>query len=209
VPIAFVWANATEVLLKLGQSTEIANLSGVYMRCLTPGLLFYAWNISVQTYMQSQRITKPSAVAGVVAAVFHVPLNYLFIFQFGWGYKGAAIATSTSNGVVLAMNVGYLRFWKKDGVDDDDKTSLRTPRENTTTWTGWSVSAATSEWRPFLRLALPGILMMAEWWASELNIILAGWLPDPERNVAAVSIFQITRWRLCSQSGSPSPRLPG
>ena len=192
VPIAFVWANATEVLLKLGQSTEIANLSGVYMRCLTPGLLFYAWNISVQTYMQSQRITKPSAVAGVVAAVFHVPLNYLFIFQFGWGYKGAAIATSTSNGVVLAMNVGYLRFWKKDGVDDDDKTSLRTPRENTTTWTGWSVSAATSEWCPFLRLALPGILMMAEWWASELNIILAGWLPDPERNVAAVSIFQIT-----------------
>lgn len=181
VPIICVWANAEHVLLQLGQDAEIARLSAMYMNNLIPGLVFYAWNISVQAYMQSQRVTKPSAVAGVVAAVFHVPVNYLFIHQFEWGYAGAALATSWSNGVVLLMNVAYLKLMKKNSNN-----------ENENTWAGWSIIAAFSEWRPFLRLALPGILMMAEWWASELNIILAGWLPDPERNVAAVSIFQIT-----------------
>ena len=192
LPIAATWTNAEAVLLRLGQDPDIARLSGVYMRCLIPGLFFYAWNISTQAYMQSQRITKPSAVAGVVAAAAHVPMNYLFIHTFGWGYAGAGLATSWSNGVVLCVNVAYLcHFKNRDAkrVDDDDDAAAL---EETRTWTGWSLRDATSEWRPFLRLALPGVLMMAEWWASELNILIAGWLPDPERNVAAVSIFQIT-----------------
>ena len=197
-PIAATWTNAEAVLLRLGQDPDIAHLSGVYMRCLIPGLFFYAWNISTQAYMQSQRITKPSAVAGVVAAAAHVPMNYLFIHAFGWGYAGAGLATSWSNGVVLSVNVAYLCLFKdrdanRRGVDDvpsgDDDAAARV---SSRTWTGWSLRDATSEWRPFLRLALPGVLMMAEWWASELNILIAGWLPDPERNVAAVSIFQIT-----------------
>ena len=198
LPIAATWTNAEAVLLRLGQDPDIARLSGVYMRCLIPGLFFYAWNISTQAYMQSQRITKPSAVAGVVAAAAHVPMNYLFIHAFGWGYAGAGLATSWSNGVVLSVNVAYLCLFKdrdanRRGVDDvpsgDDDAAARV---SSRTWTGWSLRDATSEWRPFLRLALPGVLMMAEWWASELNILIAGWLPDPERNVAAVSIFQIT-----------------
>ena len=194
VPVAATWTNAEAVLLRLGQDPDIARLSGVYMRCLIPGLFFYAWNISTQAYMQSQRITKPSAVAGVVAAAAHVPMNYLFIHTFGWGYAGAGLATSWSNGVVLCVNVAYLCHFKdRDAkrVDgDDDAAAARVSSK--ATWTGWSLRDATSEWRPFLRLALPGVLMMAEWWASELNILIAGWLPDPERNVAAVSIFQIT-----------------
>jgi MATE family multidrug resistance protein len=181
VPISLSWINAESVLLRLGQDPEIATLSGVYMRCLIPGLFFYAWNISTQTYMQSQRITRPSAAAGVIAATLHVPVNYVFIHAFKWGYAGAGLATSWSNGVVLLVNVSYLRYFKE--VSGDEKTK---------TWTGWSVKDAFSELTPFLRLAVPGVFMMAEWWASELNIILAGWLPDPRRNVAAVSIFQIT-----------------
>ena len=112
VPVAAMWTNAEAVLLRLGQDPDIARLSGVYMRCLIPGLFFYAWNISTQAYMQSQRITKPSAVAGVVAAAAHVPMNYLFIHTFGWGYAGAGLATSWSNGVVLCVNVVYLCHFK-------------------------------------------------------------------------------------------------
>jgi MATE family multidrug resistance protein len=94
-------------------------------------------------------------------------------------YVGAGLATSWSNGVVLAINVGWLCF---------DKSHIAAGRSST--WGGWSLKAATSEWGPFLRLALPGILMMAEWWASEANILIAGLLPNPTYNVAGVSIFQ-------------------
>lgn len=183
VPIAFAWGAAEPALLALGQEPEIAHASALYIRALIPGLFFYAWNICVQAYLQSQRITRPSAVAGVVAACLHVPANLLFIRGFGLGFVGAGLATSWSNGVVLCINVSYLCF-------HPSRLRLAATRERT--WEGWDLKAATSEWGPFLRLAIPGILMMAEWWASEANVLLAGWLPDPEYNVAGVSIFQVT-----------------
>ena len=133
---------------------------------------------------RSQGISEPGAVAGVVAALLHVPANVAFIRGAGLGFAGAGLATSWSNGVVLSINAGYLAFAHQ-------RTPFFTPHAHET-WDGWSAEAALTEWGPFLRLALPGILMMAEWCASEANILNAGWLPDPELNVAAVSIFQVT-----------------
>ena len=182
VPIAVAWSAMEPVLVALGQDRDIARASGQYMQTLIPGLFFYAWNICVQAYLQSQRITRPGAVAGVVAAILHVPANLLFINVFGLGFVGAGLATSWSNGVVLAINVSYLCF----------HPSRRRLPPAERTWERWNLKAATSEWGPFLRLALPGILLMGEWWASEANILIAGWLPDPELNVAGVSIFQVT-----------------
>ena len=34
----------------------------------------------VQSYLQSQKITKPQAIAGVVAATLHIPLNWILIY---------------------------------------------------------------------------------------------------------------------------------
>ena len=179
VPISLAWWCSEGILRILGQDHDLAKASASYIRALIPGLFFYAWNVCLTAYLQSQRITRPAALAGVVAAVMHFPANVVFIHTLGLGYVGAGLATSWSNGVVLCLNVLYASRFKKDEPGRE-------------TWPGFSVSAATTEWRPFLRLALPGILMMSEWWASEANILLAGLLPDPEYNVAAVSIFQVT-----------------
>ena len=179
VPISLAWWCSEGILRILGQEHDLAKASASYIRALIPGLFFYAWNVCLTAYLQSQRITRPAALAGVVAAVMHFPANIVFIHALGLGYVGAGLATSWSNGVVLCLNVLYASWFKRDEPGRE-------------TWPGFSVSAATTEWRPFLRLALPGILMMSEWWASEANILLAGLLPDPEYNVAAVSIFQVT-----------------
>lgn len=179
VPISLAWWYSEGILRILGQEHDLAKASASYIRALIPGLFFYAWNVCLTAYLQSQRITRPAALAGVVAAVMHFPANIVFIHALGLGYVGAGLATSWSNGVVLCLNVLYASWFKRDEPGRE-------------TWPGFSVRAATTEWRPFLRLALPGILMMSEWWASEANILLAGLLPDPEYNVAAVSIFQVT-----------------
>ena len=43
----------------------------------------------------------------------------------------------------------------------------------------------------YLSLAVPGLLTISEWWASEVAIFLAGHLkPDPEIAVAAMAIYQ-------------------
>ncbi len=179
LPISLAWWCSEGILVNLGQEPALAQASAAYIRALIPGLFFYAWNMCLTAYLQSQRVTKPAALAGVVAAVMHVPANVVFIHALKFGYVGAALATSWSNGVVLCLNVLYAVRFK---VDEPGRE----------TWPGFSARAATTEWKPFLALALPGILMMAEWWASEANILLAGLLPDPEYNVAAVSIFQVT-----------------
>lgn len=36
------------------------------------------------------------------------------------------------------------------------------------TWHGWTRAAAFSKWVPYLRLALPSLLLISEWWASEV-----------------------------------------
>jgi Na+-driven multidrug efflux pump len=53
-------------------------------------------------------------------------------------------------------------------------------------WASWS------NWWPLLRLGLPNLFMMSEWWASEIIIFLSGRLPNPEACVAAMSIYQNT-----------------
>ena len=179
LPISLAWWYSEGILRILGQEHELAKASASYIRALIPGLFFYAWNVCLTAYLQSQRITRPAALASVAAAVMHFPANVVFIHALGLGYVGAGLASSWSNGVVLCLNVLYASRFKRDEPGRE-------------TWPGFSVRAATTEWRPFLRLALPGILMMSEWWASEANILLAGLLPDPEYNVAAVSIFQVT-----------------
>ena len=48
------------------------------------------------------------AVASAVALLVHVPANYLFIYTWGGGYKGAAMAISAVQWVNLGMVLTYV-----------------------------------------------------------------------------------------------------
>ena len=37
-----------------------------------------------------------------------------------------------------------------------------------------------------------GLLMISEWWASEVAVMAAGLLPDPQRQLSAMAIYQNT-----------------
>ena len=54
------------------------------------------------------------------------------------------------------------------------------------TWDGWSWSSL-REWWPFLRLGLPGMLMIClEWWAFEIGTVISGMLGETELAVNSV-----------------------
>ena len=36
------------------------------------------------------------------------------------------------------------------------------------------------------------MLLISEWWASETVVIMGGLLPDPERQLSAMNIYQLT-----------------
>ena len=55
------------------------------------------------------------------------------------------------------------------------------------TWGGWSL-ASLSEWWLFLKLALPGMIMLClEWWSAEITTFIAGIVSEEE--LAANSVW--------------------
>jgi MATE family multidrug resistance protein len=59
-------------------------------------------------------------------------------------------------------------------------------------WQGWSIDALNArEMIEFLRLGGAGLVMIMEWWASEIAILMSG-LSDGSQGLSAMSLYQMT-----------------
>ncbi len=147
--------------------------------------------------------------------MLHVPLNFLFIYGFGFGWRGAAVATSLNQIltplVLIAIITGYRppcfaalcarldKLLVPSATASVSTTSSSTTATFTTTtseylkcWPGWRWEAL--ELQPmidFLRLALGGLVMIMEWWASEIAILMAG-AADGSIGLSTLAIYQTT-----------------
>ncbi|GBG82448.1 hypothetical protein CBR_g34825 [Chara braunii] len=173
--IVTVWLNVDSILILLGQDPAMVAVTKNYLFLTIPDLVSYALIIPLRTYLRSQCITIPLSICACIVLAIHIPLNYVLIFKAGLGYKGAAVATviTDTNFALLLVLV----IW------------LRTPKEGPSRWHGWSWECL-KEWRPILKLGVPScVSIVVEWWSFELLNILAGLLPSPDTNVAAMSIL--------------------
>ncbi|KAI9490952.1 mate-domain-containing protein [Zychaea mexicana] len=161
IPIAIVWWNATRILLALNQEPELALHAGIFLRYLLLGAPAFIAFEGIKKYLQAQGIMKASTYALMIASPLNFGLNYLLVHgkPYNLGFIGAPLATSISYWLMLALLLLYIRFYKGSEA-----------------WGGWSREAFT-EWWPFLKLAVPGILMVcSEWWAFELAALAASYL---------------------------------
>ena len=69
-------------------------MAGDFCVRLIPGLPPLYLFMVLTKYCQSQGILSPSVIIGVVANLFNVAFNYLLIYVYGYGLKGAPVATS-------------------------------------------------------------------------------------------------------------------
>ena len=174
LPVSLMWLLSQPILLALGQSQLLATDASLFLKYLIPGLLFFSMSICIQNWLHSQSKTKLVLFVTVIVAIIH-PINcYVFVFTFKLGYLGAAIASSVSKFIeficLFSLLLSYTSF------------SFR----------GIIVGQLWKEWLPFLALGLPGLVMMSEWWASEIIIFLSGLLADPELKVSTMAIYQNT-----------------
>ncbi|KAI8147723.1 mate-domain-containing protein [Fennellomyces sp. T-0311] len=161
IPIAIVWWNATRILLALNQEPELALQAGTFLRYLMLGAPAFIAFEGVKKYLQAQGIMQASTYVLMIASPLNFGLNYLLVHGQPWnlGFIGAPLATSISYWVMLVLILLYIRNVRGSEA-----------------WGGWSREAWTGWW-PFLRLALPGILMVcSEWWAFELAALAASYL---------------------------------
>eukprot|EP00980_Cylindrotheca_fusiformis_P022239 scaffold9153_cov121-Cylindrotheca_fusiformis.AAC.3 len=174
IPIGIWWMLGTETaLVTLGQDSEIAAMTDSYLRVLAPGLWAYAVSWTLTAWVQSIGMADVPAYAAVLGLVLHVPFNccnrllpddtgYLFCSEHGRGR-----VLEASGGVSIGMSK---LSWKKELI--------------------LAVSSLEGLYQ-YMKLAVPGIVIISEWWASEFSIFLSGRLePFPEAALGGMTIYQ-------------------
>ena len=84
------------------------------------GLPFMMIGTTLNSIIRADGSPKYAMTSMVIGAILNVILDPIFIFVFKMGVEGAAIATSISQFVTVAMNVAYLRKLKTIKITRDD-----------------------------------------------------------------------------------------
>ncbi len=103
-----------EFLSAMGAPAEIRPLAREYAFGMFPFLVMGALTNTIPFFIRLDGAPNYAMRCCVVGAVVNIVLDYLFIFEFGWGLFGAAIATSIGNTLGAIMAIVYL--CRKDSV---------------------------------------------------------------------------------------------
>lgn len=157
LPVAVLWFFSEPVFGLLGQEPELCRRSAVFLGWLIPGGLGHIYFECMKKYLQAQEIMRPGTYALLVTSPVNVGLNYLFVYTFKMGLKGAPVATGISYWLSFLLLVGYACL--VDGWQ---------------AWGGWS-RRCLQNLRTFARLAFLGVVHVGtEWWAFEIVALAAG-----------------------------------
>ncbi|KAL4806774.1 mate-domain-containing protein [Aspergillus unguis] len=159
IPIAVVWFFADKILVSIVPEKDVAELAGLYLKVVILGAPGYAAFESAKRYVQAQGIFSASLYVLLICAPLNAFMNWLFVWQFEWGFIGAPIAVAITDNLMPLLLFLYVYF-----IDGSE------------CWNGLT-KRALSNWGPMIRLALPGLLMVeAECLAFEVLTLGSSYL---------------------------------
>ncbi|XP_057843556.1 protein DETOXIFICATION 33 [Cryptomeria japonica] len=168
---SLVYLFAAPLLKVLGQSEQVADLTGQFALWSLPQLFAYANYFPTQKFFQSQRkvIVQATICAGSLAC--HVFLNWLLITKLGFGLLALAMALNASWWLVVIGQFLYVVI----GPFPE-------------TWTGFSVDIFHDVWS-FLKLsASSAVMACVDLWYYRVLALLTGILNNPAIAVDSYSI---------------------
>lgn len=110
-----------DLLWAFGASEKTIGYATDYMGIYAIGTVFVQLTLGMNSYITAQGFTKESMVSVLIGAVCNIVLDPVFIFGFGMGVRGAALATVISQCASCIWALAFL-FGKK--------TTLKIRREN-------------------------------------------------------------------------------
>ncbi|KDR80908.1 hypothetical protein GALMADRAFT_91594 [Galerina marginata CBS 339.88] len=179
IPVCVLWAYIEPVLLAFGQPAPLARDVQSFLRVLIIGAPGYVGFESLKKYLQCQGIMGASTTILILLFPINVILNIFFIHYTPLGLLGSPFAVSITYWLCFIF-LGVL-------------TTLSSVHKRNGTWGGLQFFAVLDPGScyDFLKLALPGILMVGtEWAAFEIVALAAGRLGEVP--LAAQSIIMTT-----------------
>ena len=107
---------AEPILYTFGASENTIGYALDYLRIYALGTIFVQITLGMNAFITAQGFTSVSMKTVLIGAVLNTILDPIFIFGFGWGVKGAALATVLSQAVsaiwVLCFLTGRRTKWR-------------------------------------------------------------------------------------------------
>jgi len=100
-----------DVLLKIfGATPAILPYARDYARIILAGTMFFAFAMTANAVVRSEGRATIAMTTMIVSSVLNIILDAVFIFGFGWGIRGAAVATVVSQ---LTTDLYLLGFFMR------------------------------------------------------------------------------------------------
>ena len=96
------------MLMAFGASENTIAYAVDYMSIYSLGTAFVQLTLGMNAYITAQGFAKVSMLSVLIGAALNIALDPLFIFTFGLGVRGAALATVLSQGVSCAWVIAFL-----------------------------------------------------------------------------------------------------
>ncbi|KZF18936.1 MATE efflux family protein [Xylona heveae TC161] len=170
IPIAVVWLCGTFILQAIIPDKEVARLAGYYLKVVLAGAPGYAAFEAGKRFMQAQGLFSATFYVLLIGAPLNILLSWLLVWELGLGFVGSPIAVAVTQCLLPIGLFLYVRFVR--GME---------------CWGGWD-RRAWQNWRPMIKLAIPGLAMvLAEFLAFGLLTLSSSWISAT--HLAAQSIL--------------------
>ncbi|CAF0755749.1 unnamed protein product [Adineta steineri] len=168
--------NAKFVLKLVEHDHEVVRLADIFLRSFLLAVPFDGLSMLLQKYIASNEKTWPLLIINLIGNGINALLNYLFLYKFHLGIRSVPLSITISYGVIALCALIYIRV-----------SSIYKE-----TWHPIT-RACLDEWNVYLKLSIPGVLMvMTEFWSIELSIFFAAHLGA--RSLSAQVCAYQTAW---------------
>ncbi|CAN8305398.1 unnamed protein product [Cochlearia groenlandica] len=172
LPMTLLFLFSKPLLISLGEPADVASTASTFVYGMIPMIFAYAVNFPIQKFLQSQSIVTPSAYISAATLVLHVAMSWLVVFKLEWGLVGLAVVHSVSWWIIVLAQVLYIKM---------------SPR-CTKTWTGFTWKAFDGLFGFFRLSAASAVMLCLETWYSQILVLLAGLLKNPELALDSLAI---------------------
>lgn len=96
------------LLLKFGASPETIEYAAAYMNIYAVGTIFVQLTLGMNAFITAQGFAKTGMLSVLIGAVTNIVLDPVFIYGFGMGVRGAALATVISQALSTIWVLSFL-----------------------------------------------------------------------------------------------------